>query len=70
MSRQGVTANTGLYESEWWNRLAAIGEKGLSEKPVERIEARRERPSFLNALSSLLNSLVDKRLTTSIVKMN
>jgi len=70
MSRPRVTADATLYESEWWNRLAAIGEKGLNEKPVERFEAKGERPRFLRALTSMLDSLVDKRLTTSIVKMN
>ena len=59
-----------LYESEWWNRLAAISEKGLSEKPAALVEATGERPSLLSTLSSMLDSLVDKRLTTSIVKMN
>jgi hypothetical protein len=59
-----------LYESEWWNRLAAISEKGISDKPVERFETTVERPGFFRMLSSMLDSLVGRRLTTSIVKMN
>lgn len=59
-----------LYESEWWNRLAAISEKAIRDAPVERYESTVESRGLLSTVSSMLDSIAGRRLITSIVKTN
>jgi hypothetical protein len=70
MSKLTDTSNGNLYESEWWNRLSAISEKGISRAPEARVETKVERKGVLHALSSMLDLILGERLSTSIVKMN